>query len=156
MTWTQKETMFLQELKSAEKTCVDRYIKFIEEACDGALKNLFQTLLKREQQHLDTVTKLIEGTVPEMSGGSQSSTPQMQSEENCGCESEGDDYKSDKFLCDDALASEKFASSLYNTSIFVFKDTNVRNILNHIQKEEQEHGEMIYNYMKPRGMYASA
>ena len=32
-------------------------------------------------------------------------------------------------------------------------DENVRNILNHIQKEEQNHGKMIYDYMKANNMY---
>ncbi|WP_334307029.1 spore coat protein [Intestinibacter bartlettii] len=29
----------------------------------------------------------------------------------------------------------------------------MRQVLNHIQKEEQEHGEEIYNYMNKHGMY---
>ncbi|HBM76400.1 MAG TPA: spore coat protein, partial [Clostridiaceae bacterium] len=34
-----------------------------------------------------------------------------------------------------------------------FRDPNMRQALNHIQKEEQEHGEAIYNYMESKGMY---
>lgn len=59
----------------------------------------------------------------------------------------------DKLLCQDALSTEKYVSSTYNTSIFEFRDTNIRQVLNHIQKEEQEHGEQIYNYMNKHGMY---
>ena len=29
----------------------------------------------------------------------------------------------------------------------------VRQTLNHIQKEEQEHGKLLYDYMKVNGMY---
>ncbi|WP_334299750.1 spore coat protein [Terrisporobacter sp.] len=29
----------------------------------------------------------------------------------------------------------------------------MRQVLNHIQKEEQDHGEKIYNYMNQHGMY---
>lgn len=59
----------------------------------------------------------------------------------------------DKFLCQDSLSTEKHVSSTYNTAIFEFRDKNIRNVLNHIQKEEQEHGEQIYNYMHQHGMY---
>ena len=43
--------------------------------------------------------------------------------------------------------------STYDTTIFEFRDANARQVLNHIQKEEQEHGEKIYNYMSQHGMY---
>ena len=59
----------------------------------------------------------------------------------------------DKMLCQDSLSTEKYVSSTYNTAIFEFRDTNARQVLNHIQKEEQEHGEQIYNYMNQHGMY---
>ena len=59
----------------------------------------------------------------------------------------------DKILCTDLLSTEKYVSSTYNTAIFEFRDENVRNVLNHIQKEEQEHGKKIYDYMASHGMY---
>ena len=59
----------------------------------------------------------------------------------------------DKMLCQDCLSTEKYVSSTYNTAIFEFKDKNVRQVLNHIQKEEQEHGEKLYNYMSQHNMY---
>ena len=61
--------------------------------------------------------------------------------------------ENDKMLCQDSLSTEKFISSTYNTAIFEFSDKQVRQVLNHIQKEEQEHGEKIYNYMHQHGMY---
>ena len=45
------------------------------------------------------------------------------------------------------LATEKFVSSAYDTAIFECTNSNIRQILNHIQKEEQQHGEQIFNYM---------
>ena len=56
-------------------------------------------------------------------------------------------------LCQDSLSGEKYVSSTYDAAIFEFRDTNARQILNHIQKEEQEHGEKIYNYMEQYRMY---
>jgi spore coat protein CotF len=32
-------------------------------------------------------------------------------------------------------------------------DANIRQALNHIQKEEQQHGEGIFNYMQSKGYY---
>ena len=45
-------------------------------------------------------------------------------------------------------------SSVYDTCIFEFTDANAREALNHIQKEEQEHGQMLYDYMAAHGMTA--
>ena len=47
----------------------------------------------------------------------------------------------------------KYVSGTYDTAIFEFKDTQVRDVLNHIQKEEQKHGEAIFKYMESKGMY---
>ena len=52
-----------------------------------------------------------------------------------------------------ALAGEKHVSGLYDTSVFEFRDGQARNVLNHIQKEEQEHGKQLYDYMTVNGMY---
>ena len=51
------------------------------------------------------------------------------------------------------LMTEKYVSGAYNTAIFEFRDPQVRSILNHIQKEEQQHGEAIFKYMEKKGMY---
>ena len=61
--------------------------------------------------------------------------------------------ENDKMLCQDSLSTEKYVSSTYNTAIFEFSNTQIRQVLNHIQKEEQEHGQKIYNYMNQHGMY---
>ena len=60
---------------------------------------------------------------------------------------------SDKEICSDLLMTEKYVSGTYDTTIFEFRDTQVRDILNHIQKEEQKHGESIFKYMESKGMY---
>ncbi|MDD2573267.1 MAG: spore coat protein, partial [Firmicutes bacterium] len=46
-----------------------------------------------------------------------------------------------------------YVSGTYDTAIFEFKDSQVRDVLNHIQKEEQKHGEAIFKYMESKGMY---
>ncbi len=59
----------------------------------------------------------------------------------------------DKALCMDMLSTEKHVSSTYDTVIFECSNTNIRQVLNHIQKEEQEHGEQLFSYMQSNGMY---
>jgi rubrerythrin len=59
-------------------------------------------------------------------------------------------------LVHDLLSTEKYVSSTYNTAIFEFNDSNIRQTLNHIQKEEQQHGEILYNYLKQNGAYQQA
>lgn len=150
MTLTQKETTLLQDLKSQEQLCVDKYAKYSSQACDGNLKNLFSQIGQTEQQHLDTINQIVVGTVPQVGGGGNQANP-MPTDLKSQC-NEADKQK-DKYLCSDALSTEKHVSSSYNTSIFEFRDANIRNVLNHIQKEEQEHGEQIYNYMSQNAMY---
>lgn len=151
MTLTQKETTLLQDLKSQEQLCIDKYSKYSAEACNAQLKTMLSQIAQVERQHLQTLDQIGSGTVPQMNsgGGSQmnQTTPSVQ-----GNYAETDKQK-DKFLCADLLTTEKHASSLYDTCIFEFKDPAIRNALNHIQKEEQGHGEQLYGFMSSNGMY---
>ncbi len=56
-------------------------------------------------------------------------------------------------MCKDALAMEKHVSSLYDVSIFEFSSPVLRDTLNHIQKEEQNHGEQLYEYLSKNNLY---
>ena len=90
------------------------------------------------------------GTAPAPGGGSQTQ-PTFTATYSVA---ETEDKKHDCYLCTDLLATEKHASHLYDTCIFEFKQESVRNALNHIQKEEQNHGKMIYDYMSANSMYS--
>lgn len=59
----------------------------------------------------------------------------------------------DAMLCNDMLMTEKYVSGTYDTAIFESVNPNIRQALQHIQKEEQQHGEGIFNYMQQHGMY---
>lgn len=151
MTLSNKEVTLLQDLKSQEDLCIQKYSKYSSDACDGNLKNLFSQVGQKEQQHFDTITQILNGTVPQMNASSNQQSTSKQTDLKSQCS--GEKKEKDKFLCADALSMEKHVSSVYDTCIFEFKDVNIRNTLNHIQKEEQEHGEQIYNYMSQNGMY---
>ncbi len=148
---TQKETTLLSDLKSQEKLCVEKYTKYSSSALDPQLKELFTSIANVEQQHLNTLTQIESGTIPQSNGSSQSVKSNFT--ENYGL---GDtpDKQADCYLCSDLLADEKHVSNLYNTCIFEFKETALRDTLNHIQKEEQEHGKAIYDYMSVNNMYS--
>ena len=152
MQLTQKETSLLKDLKSQEKLCVEKYTKYASNALDTQLKELFTSIANVEQQHLNTLTEIENGHMPSSNNNSGQSINTFFSQ-NYGM-GETPDKKSDCYLCSDLLADEKHVSSLYNTCIFEFKNQQLRDTLSHIQKEEQQHGKIIYDYMSTNNMYS--
>lgn len=153
MQLTQKESSLLKDLKSQEQLCIDKYTKHASCAVDEQLKTLFTNIAGVEQQHLNTLTQIESGTVPSVSGGSDKSAVSQSFSATYGV-GETEDKKSDNFLCSDVLAGEKHVSSLYDTCIFEFTQPQLRDVLNHIQKEEQQHAMQIYSYMSANNMYS--
>jgi spore coat protein CotF len=153
MQLTQKETSFLKDLKEQEQICVEKYGKYAADARDQQLKGLLTQIGQTEQQHLETISQIMSGTVPTMQSG-QGKQPKLNFTPTYGAGPSDQNKSKDSYLCTDLLSTEKHVSSVYNTAVFEFKDTNIRNILNHIQKEEQQHGEQLYNYMAQNGMYS--
>jgi spore coat protein CotF len=155
---SQKERMFLQDLKSHEQLCIQKYNKYSNEAQDPQLKQLFQTHSSHEQQHFNTINQILGGQVPSMNQAqgqqAQQQNQAMQSVQGNAMQAQTQTFnQNDADLANDMLSTEKYISGTYDTSIFEFQDANVRKALNHIQKEEQEHGEDLFNYMKSHGMY---
>lgn len=151
MQLTQKEIGLLKDLKEEETLCVEKYTKHSSCAKDNQLKELFSQIAKTEQSHLDTILKMQQGEVPAMKAGTSKSQPTFTAVYSAV---DSQDKKDDCFLCNDVLATEKHASHMYDTCIFEFKDESARMALNHIQKEEQEHGKMLYDYMSTNHMYS--
>ena len=156
MQLTQKECSLLKDMKGQEELCIQKYSHAASSASDGQLKGLFSYLADIERGHLHTLQQIEGGTVPTMNAsGSQNGQPDSANSfsETYSVE-ETDRKRHDCFLCTDLLTSEKHASHLYDTCVFEFKDTGVRDAINHIQKEEQNHGKMIYDYMSVNHMYS--
>ncbi len=163
---TTKEKFLLEDAKTHEQNCITKYNNYEQLACDAQLKAVFRANGNKETEHLQSINQLLTGEIPSSSqsssggqGGqeqpsassialSQQASIDMQSSKNSAF------HASDKELCTDMLMTEKFVSGSYNTAIFEFKDTQVRDVLNHIQKEEQKHGEAIFAYMQSKGMYS--
>jgi len=151
MTLTVKEREILKDLKSQEELCIKKYDKYSSAACDPALKALFIELKGKEQNHLDTINKIIGGNEVSMP---MTVTPAADSKYNgepSSCNAM--DKENDAYLVKDALSMEKHVSGVYNTGVFEFCSPTLRDTLAHIQKEEQDHGEKLYSYLAASGMY---
>ncbi len=162
---TTKERFLLEDEKSHEEICIEKYSNYENLASDAQLKAVFRANRQKEEEHLQTINQLLNGEVPSMNQGSQGGGQQQAGQGNSTAQSQQASIDqqsnknavfkaSDKELCTDMLMTEKYVSGTYNTAIFEFKDTQVRDVLNHIQKEEQKHGEAIFAYMLSKGMYS--
>ncbi len=161
---TTKERYLLEDAKTHEEECILKYDNYAKLASCDQLKSVFRSNGQKEQEHLQTINELLNGKVPAMGGGqsgsqgqssSQQSSQQSTSQSSAGQSgsSSSSFQASDKDMCIDMLNTEKYVSGTYNTAIFEFKDASVRDVLNHIQTEEQKHGEAIFAYMQSKGMY---
>lgn len=179
---SQKERMLLEDLKKEEDLCVIKYQNYAQQAQDSQLSQLFNKLAGEEQKHYNTVNQLLQSGGQSQSGqqgkgGSQDWKKQNQDSgqdwqkqgqsgqqqpsgkpgsttaqinlSQVGSSSSG----SDKYLLQDMLSTEKYVSSAYDTSVFESAQSNVRQALQQIQQDEQNHGEQLYQYMSSHGMY---
>ena len=151
MVLTQKELTLLKDLKGQEQLCIDKYKRHAECAADPQLKQLFTKIAEVEQEHLNTLSQIESGGNPPAGGAKSSTIPTFTAYHT---QADSPEKKQDCYLCTDLLTTEKHASSLYNTCVFEFSQTELRGVLNHIQTEEQGHGEMIYKYMHANSMYS--
>lgn len=147
---TTKEKMLLQDLKTQEEICIQKYQSYAEQTQSSQLKQIFTDHGQQEQNHLNTLNQIMSGQVPSMAqGGSQQQGQQQPLFKPQFLKGN----QLDSFLCTDLLSTEKHVSGTYDTAIFEFTNPQVRQALNHIQKEEQQHGEDIFLYMQSNGMY---
>lgn len=151
MTLTPKESSLLADLKSQEQLCIEKYGKYEADAHDPCLKSLFKSIKSTEESHLSTVSRIMSGEEVSTNTAPSAVSQKLECQMSACSESE---KKSDAFLCKDALAMEKHVSGLYDTTIFEFTSPTLRDTLNHIQKEEQNHGEQLYEYMSKNNMYS--
>jgi len=147
ITLSQKEKMLLQDEKSHEELCIEKYNEYANKTQDNQLKQIFENNEQGERNHLNSINQLLSGNVPQMNAQNQSSQSNMNNMQAAS------GNMSDKEMCEDILMTEKYVSGTYDTAIFEFRDTGARDVLNHIQKEEQKHGEAVFNYMESKGMY---
>lgn len=148
----EKERTVIQDLQTQEKSCIEKYGKYAQQARDPELKNLFRTLQGKEQEHYDSLSQVLSGTVPKVNcNDSDGRTYQPKATYTSVMASE--DKMQDAFLATDCIGTEKLVSGEYNSEVFAFEDSDVRKLLADIQVEEQNHAEMLYKYKTANEMF---
>ncbi|MGI5907059.1 MAG: spore coat protein [Christensenellales bacterium] len=165
---SQKERFLLEDLKNQEEICVAKYKYYSEQTQDTQLKQLLSSISTEEQHHYDMVNQMLQGQEPNMSHpqqpqqGQQQQSQQQQGQQQQGQQQQGQQQQggmfaqgsaNDKIRCNDLLSTEKYVSGAYDTTIFEAVNPTVRQALQHIQKDEQQHGEKVFQYMQSHGMY---
>ncbi len=148
---TVKEQGLLKDAKGQEELCIKKYDDYASRAHCECLSKLFTSMANVERNHLKTINEMMDGNVTPVSGGIENGNNDYCTACNYTNQQERDE---DAFLCQDMLATEKHASSLYDVSVFEFGDPVARKVLNHIQSEEQQHGEQLYAFMKANNLYS--
>ncbi len=151
MKLSQKEVQLITELKNQEQLCVQKYDFYAKQAKDPELKNLFKKISKYEQGHTQMLDTLLGGTVPVVKNRTPVATKYEPKASHPGDQTS---KEFDKFLCTDIIATEKYVSTAYNDNLFYFASTDVRNVLNAIMTDEQNHAEMIWKYKVANKMAA--
>ena len=143
---TQKQRSTLQDLQKHEEVCIRKYQENANKASNPFLQQLFTQHANQEEQHYQTLEQILNGIVPSTNQQGQQMQQIVQNVPG------GTFTQEDAFSCNDLIMMEKFVSGTYDSAIYEFSDANIRQALNHIQKEEQQHGEDISNYMRSQGM----
>ena len=55
----EKERTTSQDLQTQEKSCIEKYGRYAQQAKDPELKNLFQTLQQKEREHYDSLERVL-------------------------------------------------------------------------------------------------
>ena len=151
---SQKERKVLQDQKKHEEVCIRKYDHFAQKASDPQLRNMFAHFADQERQHYNSLDQLLQGRQPTPSGGGrnrQQTNPPAYSPSHNRDEL-GQQHCEDAIMCRDAMMMEQFISDSYNQGLFQSMNPVVRQTLQHIQDEEQQHGEGILNYLQEQGM----
>ncbi len=148
---TQKERSLLQDQLKHESICVEKYSKYGQLSRDPELRKLFNEYAQDEQEHYRTIQGFLGQPIfghpgTGQGGSAQSGAVQWPSEPSTGADSE-------QSMCQDMLMTEKYMSGAYDTAVFESANPELRQALQHIQQEEQGHGEGIFRYMQSNGMY---
>lgn len=142
---SEKERFLLKDLQDQEKLCIEKYEKSANDAKDTVLKELFMSIKADEQKHYDSLEQVMGGSVPAVDTNDYSGKNYSPAATYTGTYNQAD-KDNDKFLCTDAISTEKYVSSAYGFDLFQFGNSDVRRLLNDIETEEQNHAEKIYKY----------
>ena len=149
MPLSNKERLLIEDNLNAEYLCIRKYRQYAAMASDPKLKQTFADLASKEEQHANT----LKGILSQNGISSQNifeSYVQPQGDLANMSQSIG---ITDAQMLNDTLTTEKHVSSSYNTAVLETIDPNIRKQLQHIQKEEQDHAQTLFNEMNARRWY---
>ena len=106
MILTEKETNAIEDLKTQEQACIEKYTKYSNQAKDPVLKELFEEIARDEQKHFDSLDQVIKGKVPSVDcndskGKNYNPAATYDSLGN------SEDKKADCYLATDCIGTEK-------------------------------------------------
>lgn len=139
----------LYALRSLMKTMdvhIQRYRFCEKNTPDFRLKALLAMLLKQDEEHYRTLIQLEQGIIPIVGRDDRESRLKVP-------DGKGRGNRIDARYCREMYEGEKFLSSEIDQTIFKVRDSSVRNVLNYIQKQQQEHGRLLGQYMDEELMY---
>ena len=153
---TQQERKVLQDHMQHEEVCIQKYDQYAQKTSDPQLKSMFNQFAQQERQHYNSLDQLLQGKQPATGGqsgqnqgqGRQTAHARKQTRQGGGAQGNN----SDALMCRDAMMMEKFISDSYDNGIFDSTNPVVRQTLQHIQDEEQQHGEGLLNYLHQHGL----
>lgn len=151
MVLTEKEQTTIEDLRTQEQSCIEKYKRYGQEAKDPVLRDLFGNLQQEEEKHYNSLGQVLNGTVPSCNCNDRDGA-QYQPKATYDSLTNSEDKKNDCFLATDCIGTEKMVSGTYNNDVFAFGDSKVRRLLADIQIEEQNHAEMLYKYKTVNGM----
>lgn len=148
---TEKEKFIIQDLKSQEKLCIQKYAFYEEMAYDPELSDLFAQIKQSEQKHLASLNGVLNGDIAEVDINDDAAANYMP-KNVYHTNSNKAEKEHDSFLATDAITMEKYVSGAYNFDLFQFANNKLRKLLADIEVEEQNHAEMLYKYKKANAM----
>ena len=129
MILTEKETNAIEDLKTQEQACIEKYTKYSNQAKDQVIKGKVPSVDCNDSK-----------------GKNYNPAATYDSLGN------SEDKKADCYLATDCIGTEKLVSGEYNSDVFVFGNSDIRKLLADIQIEEQNHAEMLWKYKTANGM----
>ena len=144
---TEKERFIIEDLKSQEKLCIQKYAFNEQMAYDPELADLFAQIRESEEKHYNSLNEVLNGTVANSDVNDDSGSKYV-ANTDYHSSSIKEEKDHDSFLCTDAITMEKYVSGAYNFDLFQFGNSKLRKLLADIEVEEQNHAEMLYKYKK--------
>lgn len=148
---SEKERFLITDLQDQEKLCIEKYEKSENAAQDPVLQDLFCSIKQDEQRHYDSLGQVLKGKVPAVNTN-DTAGKNYKPKATYTSSVNNAEKESDKFLCTDAITTEKYVAGAYNFDMFQFGNSDVRRLLNDIETEEQNHAEKIYKYKVANAM----